>query len=119
MWLSLPPGSLTLKHAQIQSLRHAKGIIIHCQTGVLWLSEEGDARDIVLHAGQRYCLQTEGLIVLEAIGTEASLRIERAASWQHSLASKVLETLARFRLPPLPSLAPLKPPRPHEGGGSL
>jgi hypothetical protein len=43
-------------------------IQIECQEGGAWITQEGDSRDIILHAGQRYRIEKRGLVIVQAIG---------------------------------------------------
>jgi len=43
-------------------------IEIECREGVVWITQEGDHRDIILHAGQRYGIEKRGLVIVQAIG---------------------------------------------------
>jgi len=52
------------------------GLEVACESGHLWITEEGLPCDVWLAAGQRVRLVGAGLAVVEAKG-EASLRVER------------------------------------------
>lgn len=40
------------------------GVMVHCISGCLWLTHDGDCRDIVLHAGESHkCDRRERLLV--------------------------------------------------------
>ena len=41
-------------------LRDASGWAVECCTGTLWITQEGDSRDILLKAGERYTLDRDG-----------------------------------------------------------
>ncbi|HTN42922.1 MAG TPA: DUF2917 domain-containing protein [Nitrospiria bacterium] len=42
-------------------------IEIECREGMVWITEEGDHRDLVLHAGQRFRNEKRGLIIVQAL----------------------------------------------------
>lgn len=42
-------------------------IEIECNEGMVWITQEGDHRDIILHSGQRYRNETRGLTVVQAL----------------------------------------------------
>ncbi len=43
-------------------------IQIECQEGEVWITQEGDHRDIILQAGQGYRVEKRGLVIVQAIG---------------------------------------------------
>ncbi|HZZ94457.1 MAG TPA: DUF2917 domain-containing protein [Usitatibacter sp.] len=55
----------------------ARGLEVACESGHLWITEEGMPDDVWLAPGQRVRLVGDGLAVLEAKG-DAVLRIGRA-----------------------------------------
>ena len=59
-------------------LLSATGVRVVCTAGVLWLTVEGEAGDILLAAGESHLVRGRGLALLEAIGT-GRVRFERAA----------------------------------------
>ena len=48
------PGDLRLTHQAIYSLPDAAGVQIACREGTVWLTLDGDPRDIVLEAGEAF-----------------------------------------------------------------
>jgi hypothetical protein len=44
-----------------------KGLTISCGSGELWITQSGDARDIILLKGQRFVLDRDGRAVVEAL----------------------------------------------------
>lgn len=46
------PNDLQLAHQAIHSLPDAAGVQIGCIEGTVWLTLDGDARDIILEAGE-------------------------------------------------------------------
>lgn len=46
------PSDLRLAHQAIYSLEDAAGVQIACREGTVWLTLDGDPRDIVLEAGE-------------------------------------------------------------------
>jgi len=55
------------------------GLEVACESGHLWITEEGLPEDVWLAAGQRVRLVGDGLALLEAKG-DATLRVERRDS---------------------------------------
>src|SRR3954470_2418439 len=63
-------SKLHTKH-QIQArealaLRNARGSTITCVSGTLWVTIEGDSRDVVLTAGDTFVVNRRGLTLLAA-----------------------------------------------------
>jgi hypothetical protein len=48
------PGDLQLTYQAIYSLADAAGVQIACREGTVWLTLDGDPRDIVLEAGEAF-----------------------------------------------------------------
>lgn len=66
--------SRSLAPGEIVKLRGARGAVVTCEAGHLWITEEAQPDDVWLAAGQRVRLVGEGLAVLEAKGS-ARVRI--------------------------------------------
>jgi hypothetical protein len=43
-------------------------IRIECQEGKVWITQEGDHRDIILEAEQQYRVDKRGLVIVQAVG---------------------------------------------------
>lgn len=43
-------------------------IHIECKEGEIWITQEGDHRDIILQAEQQYRIEKRGLVIVQAIG---------------------------------------------------
>ena len=63
--LKLP--STSLKSGQLHRLKDARGSLVLCLSGTLWLSQEGECRDIVLEAGDEALVEHDGLSILSAL----------------------------------------------------
>ncbi|EXI67447.1 MAG: hypothetical protein AW08_02003 [Candidatus Accumulibacter adjunctus] len=50
-------------------LLSARGVRISCTAGIAWLTVAGETGDILLVAGQSHVVRSNGLALLEAIGT--------------------------------------------------
>jgi len=66
-----------LAAGELLRLQAPRGLEVACESGHLWITEEGMPDDVWLAAGQRVRLVGDGLAVLEAKG-EACLTIARA-----------------------------------------
>ena len=90
MHTDLKLAATLLKHGQLQPLQDARGSLVLCLSGTLWLTQEGDARDIVLEAGDEAQIERDGLSILSAMSdTRFVVAHDRAA----------LDRLRRARAP--------------------
>jgi hypothetical protein len=67
-----------LAAGEILRIHAPRGLEVACESGHLWITEEGMAEDVWLAGGQRVRLVGEGLAVVEA-KADARLRVEGAA----------------------------------------
>ena len=51
---------------QIATLRDAQGTRIECVSGALWITQDGDIRDIFLGPGDEFTLDRNGTAVVQA-----------------------------------------------------
>jgi hypothetical protein len=51
-----------------------RGLSVVCTDGILWITQEGDLKDYILEAGERYVIARRGSVVVEAC-SDARLRI--------------------------------------------
>ena len=59
-------GTKRLAPGQSLKLRDAAGRTVMCCAGTVWITQEGDARDIFLTAGQRFTFDRPGLALIRA-----------------------------------------------------
>lgn len=59
---------VALRPRQIWSANLRAGQSVRCERGVLWLTQSGEARDIILRVGQRWTAKRRGLAVAQAMG---------------------------------------------------
>lgn len=71
------PLQACLAAGEILRLEAPRGLVVACESGHLWITEESQPDDVWLAAGQRVRLVGDGLAILEAKG-EARLRISGA-----------------------------------------
>ena len=72
-----PPLQACLASGDILRLEAPRGLVVACESGHLWITEESQPDDVWLAPGQRVRLVGEGLALLEAKGA-ACLRISGA-----------------------------------------
>lgn len=56
-----------LDRYRILRLEHARGVSVKCQTGMLWLTQEGVPDDAFLAPGEQLEIQTRRLVLVEAL----------------------------------------------------
>ncbi len=69
---------LDLQPAQVLRLHAAAGVTISCNGGIVWVTQEGRARDDFLSAGKSLCIASDGVTLVEAIGDKAARLTLRA-----------------------------------------
>ena len=63
-----------LDRYRILRLEHAHGVSVRCETGMLWLTQEGDPEDALLAPGERIRIGTGRLVLIEAL-QDSTLRL--------------------------------------------
>jgi hypothetical protein len=86
----------------------ARDQLLTCQSGELWLTQDGDRRDVILPAGQSWRIDRSGPLVLSAfkpaVATLANPQAGLAASVPRSDgAASLLALIRRWRFPALAS----------------
>lgn len=61
---------------QVVRLRPPPATSVFCQSGMVWLTQENDLRDIFLRTGERFVFDRPGLVVIAAENGEARLRLD-------------------------------------------
>ena len=67
-------------------LHDATGSMVKCLSGIVWLTMEGDYRDIVLEPGESFVVDHDGLTILAAQqpnAIEVSARPQGKTWWDH------------------------------------
>jgi hypothetical protein len=67
MQTDLKLAAITLPHHALHHLDDARGMLVSCLTGTLWVTQQGDARDIVLEAGDDALIERDGLTLIAAL----------------------------------------------------
>jgi hypothetical protein len=55
------------EHAVVRLDGDQRGLVLRCETGVSWVTQEQDGLDHVLRAGQRFVVRQPGVVVIEAL----------------------------------------------------
>lgn len=90
------PDDLQLAHQATYSLADAAGIQIACREGTLWLTLDGDPRDIVLEAGEAFSTPEHRRALVYALQpSRISLVAPVAANLSTARAPRGFSNLAR------------------------
>lgn len=79
MRLELTPQPAYLARRQTFSLRTRKGQSIECRSGQLWITQDGDPRDVILGAEECFTLDRNGQTLVSAL-EDASFMLRNAAT---------------------------------------
>ena len=75
MRLELEQGAVRLAPHQTLRLRDSAGSTVCAVEGSVWITEENQARDIVLAQGNCYRLRNRGLALINPLGGTASVEL--------------------------------------------
>jgi Protein of unknown function (DUF2917) len=67
MHTDLNHAATFLERGRSQRLQDARGSLVLCLSGTLWLTQEGDPRDVVLEAGDEAQIDRDGLSIVQAL----------------------------------------------------
>jgi hypothetical protein len=73
MRIELEAGAVRLNANQTLRLRDSAGSTVCAVEGSVWITEENQARDIVLAPGSCYRIKKHGLAIVNAIGGAAAV----------------------------------------------
>ena len=90
MKIEMRGGCLDLQPAGIFRMSGAAGVVIRCESGVLWITQENRPRDDFLCAGQSLSVISAGVTVVEAIG-ELAARIRLCAPTQSGFSNPLFQ----------------------------
>jgi hypothetical protein len=100
MKIILPQADLALHRHESFHLHDAVGVRIFCICGTLWITQHHDTRDIVMHAGDVFTVERNGVTVVQAsmpsrVVIEEMACARRFGSGVKSLARSFARLLAR------------------------
>lgn len=75
MKVDIERATMDLDRMQMLRLRGARGVRLSCGKGSLWVTQEGVARDDFLVPGRSQEIETDGMVVIEAMSA-SSLTID-------------------------------------------
>jgi hypothetical protein len=94
-----------LRERQIMRFDDAAGTDIVCLRGELWLTQDGDPRDVVLATGDRFTLDSQGVTLVSALRTSTvcvAVPVEATHPW-HDLGACARVAISGVRSAVLPA----------------
>lgn len=79
MNIELNQDGLCLKRNQVVKVRGGIGHSIVCDSGTVWVTQNGDPRDIILRAGKSFTIDRNGLALVQAF-EPSSISITRSTA---------------------------------------
>lgn len=79
MNLDLNPLATALARRQTLALTDRAGELIECLSGSLWITQDGDPRDVILGPGEGHVIDRDGLVLVYAFA-DAKLAVLAPAS---------------------------------------
>ena len=73
-------STITLARGGLWRVSAGRGQQVLCLDGTLWLTQEGDPRDVVLEAGEQALIERDGLSVVSALSDSRFVLLHDAAS---------------------------------------
>ncbi len=72
------PVDIFLDDPQVRRFASLKpGDTLYCTRGILWVTQEDDLKDYILHPGEQMIVSQRGVVVVEGL-QNAALRLESA-----------------------------------------
>ena len=91
--VAMVTDSITIAEGQVVVLPQQTHQIIYAISGVLWITQGGNAHDMLLHAGERLALANGGMIAIQSLQAESTFRITPT---RRSLGSRLRAWLDRM-----------------------
>jgi hypothetical protein len=107
MDIRIDDSCFDLRQHQIMRFDDATGTDIVCLRGEIWLTQDGDLRDVVLSAGEHFTLDCDGVALVSALRPSSvcvEVPLEVAQPWQDS------GVRARMAISGVRSTVPVAPP---------
>ncbi len=76
-------GACTLAKGKIRHVHGDRGRRVECLSGAIWITQDGDRRDIVLAAGEAFDFDRRGDALLSAFADSRYLLLEACAPARH------------------------------------
>ena len=89
MNIELNQDGLCLKRNQVVIVRGGIGRSIVCDSGTVWVTQDGDVRDIILRAGESFTIDRNGPALVQAFES-GSISITRPAPQSRAIVRATL-----------------------------
>jgi hypothetical protein len=76
-------GTRSLDKGRVRHVHGEKGRRVECLAGSLWITQDGDLRDIVLRAGEAFDFDRHGEALLSAFADSRYLLLDAGAPRRH------------------------------------
>lgn len=102
MRVSIESESFTLGRGQSIGLHDRRGARLQVVQGRLWITQEGDRRDLFVDQGERFEIERDGITVLHALRPaqvqvrEAHAQVANSGPWWRSLLRHVMRRFVEF-----------------------
>jgi hypothetical protein len=90
--------SVQLPHHGLLDINDGEGLAVACIEGTVWITQSNDPRDIVIHAGQSFLLDKQGLALVAAPAGQATIVVRRSSPDAH-FAQFDLPKVIAFQIP--------------------
>ena len=77
MKIDLRAGEIYLPARRPLRLNEARGVLVRCMEGIIWITIEGEADDVFLTPDQAWRIQRNGLCLIESLA-EGRIRLEKS-----------------------------------------
>jgi hypothetical protein len=67
MRIELNQNGLCLKRKKVVKVRGGIGHTVVCHSGSVWVTQDGDTRDVILYAGESFTFDRDGPALLQAL----------------------------------------------------
>lgn len=93
-----------LDRREIVSITKARGQILSCESGELWITVGGETHDIILRSGQEWHIDGNAEVVISALhASRFKVRHSQALGSLADSARRMLFSLRHWEFPPLAS----------------
>ena len=65
----MPPRVQEIARDKILEIKQALGVTIECLEGSVWVTLDGSTRDVILEAGQSFCVDRQQRTLIQALTT--------------------------------------------------
>jgi hypothetical protein len=91
-----------LLKSELVTLSDARGHVLDCESGELWITLDGDSRDIILGPGQGYRIESDKPVLVSALKS-SSLKLRHCQCFgpRAAGAKSLLVSLLNWEFPPL------------------